>query len=109
MRCSFCQKPANEVRKLIAGPTAFICDACVEVCVEIIADEAKSLDHSHRAPDPTRSNLVATAFPGKAGACGRCGQSFLLEELLPIENRGMLCGGCADAVEDAVTQGQPIR
>src|SRR5438552_18937316 len=42
MRCSFCQKTASEVRKLIAGPTVFICDECVEVCVDIIANDAKA-------------------------------------------------------------------
>ena len=38
LRCSFCNKDQNDVRKLIAGPTVFICDECVEVCNDIIAD-----------------------------------------------------------------------
>jgi hypothetical protein len=36
--CSFCGKSQHEVRKLIAGPTVFICDACVEVCRDIVAE-----------------------------------------------------------------------
>ncbi len=40
--CSFCGKSQHEVRKLIAGPTVFICDECVELCMDIIRDEAKS-------------------------------------------------------------------
>jgi len=40
--CSFCGKSQHEVRKLIAGPTVFICDECVELCNDIIREEAKS-------------------------------------------------------------------
>ncbi|MBL4617806.1 MAG: ATP-dependent Clp protease ATP-binding subunit ClpX [Robiginitomaculum sp.] len=39
--CSFCGKSQHEVRKLIAGPTVFICDECVELCMDIIREEAK--------------------------------------------------------------------
>ena len=46
LRCSFCGKSQHEVRKLIAGPTVYICNECVEVCLDIIAEdrvhEAKS-------------------------------------------------------------------
>jgi len=40
LRCSFCNKDQNDVRKLIAGPDVFICDECVEVCCEIMAADA---------------------------------------------------------------------
>ena len=40
VRCSFCNKPQSQVRKMIAGPNGvFICDQCVDVCTEIIEDE----------------------------------------------------------------------
>ncbi|MCY3843564.1 MAG: ATP-dependent Clp protease ATP-binding subunit ClpX [Acidobacteria bacterium] len=39
LRCSFCNKDQHDVRKLIAGPTVFICDECVDVCNDIIADD----------------------------------------------------------------------
>ena len=40
VRCSFCGKPQEQVRKLIAGPNgAFICDECVDICSEIIEEE----------------------------------------------------------------------
>lgn len=39
LRCSFCGKSQNEVKKLIAGPTVYICDECVELCNDIIAEE----------------------------------------------------------------------
>ncbi|MDX5350342.1 MAG: ATP-dependent Clp protease ATP-binding subunit ClpX, partial [Paracoccaceae bacterium] len=40
--CSFCGKSQHEVRKLIAGPTVFICDECVELCNDIIREETKA-------------------------------------------------------------------
>jgi ATP-dependent Clp protease ATP-binding subunit ClpX len=39
LRCSFCGKSQNDVRKLIAGPTVYICDECVEICNDVIAEE----------------------------------------------------------------------
>ena len=39
LRCSFCNKTQDQVRKLIAGPGAYICDECVEICTEIIEEE----------------------------------------------------------------------
>lgn len=41
--CSFCGKNQHEVRKLIAGPTVFICDECVELCMDIIREEYGSI------------------------------------------------------------------
>ena len=40
--CSFCGKSQHEVLKLIAGPTVFICDECVDLCVEIIKEEKRN-------------------------------------------------------------------
>ena len=40
--CSFCGKNQKEVKKLIAGPTVFVCDECVELCMDIIREETKS-------------------------------------------------------------------
>ena len=44
--CSFCGKSQHEVRKLIAGPTVFICDECVELCMDIIKEENKTISSS---------------------------------------------------------------
>ena len=41
LRCSFCNRSQNDVRKLIAGPHVFICDECVDVCVGILGDESR--------------------------------------------------------------------
>jgi ATP-dependent Clp protease ATP-binding subunit ClpX len=53
LRCSFCNKDQNDVRKLIAGPTVFICDECVEVCNDIIADDNKFETKGTRSALPT--------------------------------------------------------
>ena len=52
--CSFCGKSQHEVRKLIAGPTVFICDECVELCMDIIREETKAagLKSSEGTPTP---------------------------------------------------------
>jgi hypothetical protein len=42
MQCSFCGKTPNEVAKLIAGPAVNICNECVDICNEVIADEEKA-------------------------------------------------------------------
>ena len=53
--CSFCGKSQHEVRKLIAGPTVFICDECVELCMEIIREENKTsfMKSSEGVPPPS--------------------------------------------------------
>ena len=52
--CSFCGKSQHEVKKLIAGPTVFICDECVELCMDIIKEENKStfVKHQEGVPSP---------------------------------------------------------
>ena len=49
LRCSFCNKSQREVRKLIAGPNVYICDECVDICLDIIAeDRAKEARETKR-------------------------------------------------------------
>ncbi|MDE0392876.1 MAG: ATP-dependent Clp protease ATP-binding subunit ClpX [Rhodospirillales bacterium] len=55
--CSFCGKSQHEVRKLIAGPTVFICDECVELCMDIIREEHKSARVKSRDGVPTPSEI----------------------------------------------------
>jgi ATP-dependent Clp protease ATP-binding subunit ClpX len=55
--CSFCGKSQHEVRKLIAGPTVFICDECVELCMDIIREETKSSGMKSRDGVPTPQEI----------------------------------------------------
>lgn len=55
LRCSFCGKNQDEVRKLIAGPAVYICDECIELCNEIIVEETEkgiALAEAHDIPSP---------------------------------------------------------
>jgi ATP-dependent Clp protease ATP-binding subunit ClpX len=55
--CSFCGKSQHEVRKLIAGPTVFICDECVELCMDIIREETKNAHVKSGDGVPTPSEI----------------------------------------------------
>ena len=53
--CSFCGKSQHEIRKLIAGPSVFICDECVDLCIEIIREETEEAagdESSDKLPTP---------------------------------------------------------
>ncbi|TIL83898.1 MAG: ATP-dependent Clp protease ATP-binding subunit ClpX, partial [Mesorhizobium sp.] len=56
--CSFCGKSQHEVRKLIAGPTVFICDECVELCMDIIREENKTSMVKSREGVPTPQEIL---------------------------------------------------
>ena len=76
--CSFCGKSQHEVRKLIAGPTVFICDECVELCMDIIREEHKIAFVKSKDGVPTPREIrevleeeakeFATALTSKSGA-----------------------------------------
>ena len=76
--CSFCGKSQHEVRKLIAGPTVFICDECVELCLDIIGEDNKSLlsKSGDKVPTPKEISqdsrrLCHRPGPRQEGAVGR--------------------------------------
>ena len=58
--CSFCGKSQHEVKKLIAGPTVFICDECVELCMDIIKEENKSHVLTRNSGVPAPSDIEKT-------------------------------------------------
>jgi hypothetical protein len=121
LRCSFCNKDQNDVRKLIAGPGGlFICDECVEVCLDILREDerfarARALrDEQERleAAEHERHLMETPMFasrPSHTGMaavgsvrCSLCGLPALPEEVVGVEARGVLCPGCIDAVEAAL-------
>ena len=59
--CSFCGKSQHEVRKLIAGPSVFICDECIELCNDIIRDETQA---------DQQTTGVKAGLPTPAEICG---------------------------------------
>ncbi len=62
--CSFCGKSQHEVRKLIAGPSVFICDECVELCNDIIREELEDTGETghDKLPKPMEINDVLDEY-----------------------------------------------
>ena len=59
LKCSFCNKSQRDVRKLIAGPTVYICDECVDICLDIIAEERESEEQEGRMRLPKPVEIKA--------------------------------------------------
>ncbi len=59
LKCSFCNKSQRDVRKLIAGPTVYICDECVDICLDIIAEERESEEQEGRVRLPKPVEIKA--------------------------------------------------
>jgi ATP-dependent Clp protease ATP-binding subunit ClpX len=57
LRCSFCGKSQNEVKKLIAGPTVYICNECIDICIEIISDDVQQESAASRPPLPRPTEI----------------------------------------------------
>ena len=62
--CSFCGKSQHEVRKLIAGPSVFVCDECVELCNDIIREELEDADETghDRLPKPQEIKAILDEY-----------------------------------------------
>src|SRR5262249_50779728 len=105
-RCSFCNKLQDDVPKLIAGPEVFICDECVEVCNDIIADDDRWLATQAGKQVSPRSDDGAAPWPNTI-LCALCRERISVHEGVVLGgNRGILCGAGVDAVRDASANGQ---
>jgi hypothetical protein len=104
LRCSFCDKSQNDVRKLIAGPSVFICDECVSVCEDIIADDARFSKAGALSDGGRPKSLPEVPVSGWTVRCALCGIPTPLSDGLLIRNRGVLCPGCIGEVEAAVAE-----
>ena len=91
--CSFCNRTDREVRKLIAGPTVFICDECVDVCVEILREDTR-VEGSGAPENPVPPG---SAWPAKIW-CSLCRMALVPEEALLVPERGLVCRPCVSAV-----------
>ena len=67
LRCSFCGKSQEEVRKLIAGPDVYICDECIALCNEILAEEEG--DYRHFSRSLSRRKRFASSSFRRQGDC----------------------------------------
>ena len=103
LRCSFCGKAQSEVRKLIAGPTVFICDECVDVCRDIIADDMHANDVEPPLP------LPKGALHGPPVQCALCSTFVPSSDVIPIPHRGVVCLGCVGDVEAAIAERRQLE
>lgn len=112
LRCSFCNKAQNEVAKLIAGPSVFICDECVQVCNEIVAAESRrkvagdtAHDSAASVPGDQALAAVQTSWSAFATArCTLCGMEIPSADGLAIPMRGVLCPGCVGEIEATLAE-----
>ena len=101
LRCSFCDKSETQARKLIAGPSVFICDECIQVCWDIIANDNRSQANDDVEPPLP---LPKDAPAGPAVRCALCGMLVPHGDVIPVRERGVLCLGCAGEVEAAIAE-----
>src|SRR5690625_3339247 len=64
LHCSFCGKSQHEVRKLIAGPSVFICNECIDLCNDIILEESQEAAHAAGLNEQTPTNQIKAFFDG---------------------------------------------
>ena len=94
VRCSFCNRWQHDVDELIAGPGVFICDECVDVCNDVLADAKR---HLTSAGAPPRSEEPIT-WPNSI-ECALCHAAVRMGEGVVIgDNRGTLCVDCVSSV-----------
>ena len=94
--CSFCGKSQHEVRKLIAGPSVFICDECVELCNDIIREEMqeKTSSGSNKLPKPQEVNEVLDEY-----VIGQANAKKVLSVAVYNHYKRLESGGKKDEVE----------
>ena len=104
IHCSFCEKSRHDVRKIIAGRSANICDECVEVCNDITADDSRFDDGTGTVviEPPPADMAVAPVAGGLAVRCSLCQTPVPIHDLLPIQNRGALCPGCVAEIQATI-------
>src|SRR5713226_5560693 len=86
LHCSFCRKSQRDVKKLVAGPAVYICDECIAICVDIVANN-KILDPGSVPPE----SLI------QAQSCSLCGDST--DDPIEMPRRGVLCRACLWAIQ----------
>ncbi|HKZ78471.1 MAG TPA: ClpX C4-type zinc finger protein [Pyrinomonadaceae bacterium] len=122
--CSFCGKSQDAVRKIIAGPTVYICDECIDLCNDILEEEADAatgnqLDkpkpsskprlalnppiwsierwvRSRRGPIPPGIGEATKEIESKV--CGLCGEPIPLADVFLVRDRWLMCPTCIEDV-----------
>jgi hypothetical protein len=99
--CSFCGKSQDEVRKLIAGPTVYICDECIDLCNDIIAEEVDQ-EEQLQGPSSPVSSLNTPTW------CRVCRLPKPAEEVVAVSELGFfVCRRCIDLIRAATDEAAP--
>jgi ClpX C4-type zinc finger len=111
-KCSFCRRQKHRVKHLIAGPAIFICDDCVKICNDILAE---SVALSSGPQPPKRGIVLRPEFPddpvsvtapeaaeARAASCSWCKIRMEIRFMVPVPRRGWLCANCLDTVEQVI-------
>lgn len=93
LRCSFCNKSQRDVKKLIAGPTVYICDECVDICVDILREDLQD-ELAEAEANPLELSTQ----------CSLCRTPTLLAHGVVVRNRGFLCPGCIGEIQAAIAE-----
>jgi hypothetical protein len=91
--CSFCGAAQKDERKLIAGPSVRICDACIELCNGILAGES---DGPENAPVKSRTKSAKAL---EERLCGICMEPRETEELIFLPHAAYMCAGCLEDIQ----------
>src|SRR6266566_527072 len=93
-------KRQDEVRKLIAGPTVYICDECIDLCNDIIAEE---VDHEAQLEGPASP----VSSPNAPTWCRVCQLPKPAEEVVAVPELGVVCHRCVDMIRAATDDPEP--
>ena len=104
LTCSFCGKAQQEVRKLIAGPTVYICDECIKLCNDIIAQEVEREGvASGEASAGSRSEKAVTG-PTRLLCCSFCGKNQRDVKRLIAGPTVYICDECIGLCNDIIAE-----
>jgi hypothetical protein len=95
--CSFCGKNQDEVRKLIAGPAVYICDECIDLCNDIIAEECND---QQAGTEQATASEESTREP----ICAFCNEPRNPEKLVPIAAGMRFCTTCIQAIHTVIEE-----
>jgi hypothetical protein len=95
LRCSFCNKSQKDVKKLIADPHVLICDECIDACNDVIAADIVKASTEGLSTVPS---ILPTPVSGPPIVCVVCGQPTPPSDVVPIQQRGVICIGCIGCI-----------
>ena len=100
VQCSFCGKTQDQVRKLIAGPSVYICDECIDLYDEIIAEEyAQEVQQQENQPAAEQDVFLA-----ENSLCIVCRLPKEIAEVVFVPERGPVCTVCIAAIRAATDE-----